>query len=169
VLSDTCLSLQEYLQDPANTTLDSVLPCATLAADNQTYLTTRQGMDQLIRQENQTFMAYAGNITSLTGLCDPIGPAPDFAYTGICPNNTLPLGDLQEVIAPLVCNTTGSACTSSGKLISEKQNASFTDLSQGKLIPSPKSPPIFGSRKVLLLQDYPLRINVTSATKSKDG
>jgi hypothetical protein len=49
VLSDTCLSLQEYLQDPANTTLDSVLPCATLAADNQTYLTTRQGMDELIR------------------------------------------------------------------------------------------------------------------------
>jgi hypothetical protein len=50
VLSDTCLSLQEYLQDPANTTLDTVLPCATLAADNQTYLTTRQGMDNLIRQ-----------------------------------------------------------------------------------------------------------------------
>jgi hypothetical protein len=50
VLSDTCLSLQEYLQDPANTTLDTVLPCATLAADNQTYLTTRQGMDRLIRQ-----------------------------------------------------------------------------------------------------------------------
>jgi hypothetical protein len=48
-------------------------------------------------QENQTFMAYAGNITSLTGLCDPIGPAPDYAYTGICPNNTLPLGDVQEV------------------------------------------------------------------------
>jgi len=74
-----------------------------------------------------------------------------------------------QVIAPLVCNTTGSACTSSGKLISEQQNASFTDLSQGKLMHSPKSPPIFGSRKFLLLQDYPLRINVTSATKSKDG
>jgi hypothetical protein len=74
-----------------------------------------------------------------------------------------------QVIAPLVCNTTGSACTSSGKLISEQQNASFTDLSQGKLMHSPKSPPIFGSRKFLLLQDYPLQINVTSATKSKDG
>jgi hypothetical protein len=73
-----------------------------------------------------------------------------------------------QVIAPLVCNTTSSACTSSGKLISEKQNASFTDLSQGKLMHSPKSP-IFGSRKFLLLQDYPLQINVTSATKSKDG
>jgi len=57
-------------------------------------------------QENQTFMAYAGNITSLTGLCDPIGPAPDYAYTGICPNNTLPLGDLQEVsYSPHLSNT----------------------------------------------------------------
>ncbi len=50
-----------------------------------------------ILQQNKTFMAYAQGITSLTGLCDPIGPAPDYSYTGICPNNTLPLGDLQEV------------------------------------------------------------------------
>ncbi len=50
-----------------------------------------------ILQQNKTVMAYAEGITSLTGLCDPIGPAPDYSYTGICPNNTLPLGDLQEV------------------------------------------------------------------------
>jgi hypothetical protein len=82
-------------------------------------------------------MTYAAGITSLTGLCDPIGPAPDYAYTGICPNTTLPLGDLQEVIAPLVCNNTNPAalspaCTNSGKLITENENATFTDLSQGK-------------------------------------
>lgn len=45
-------------------------------------------------------MTYAEGITSLTGLCDPIGPAPDYTYTGICPNMTLPIGDLQEVSNP---------------------------------------------------------------------
>lgn len=45
-------------------------------------------------------MMYAEGITSLTGLCDPIGPAPDYTYTGICPNTTLPIGDLQEVSNP---------------------------------------------------------------------
>ncbi len=153
VVSDTCLSLQEYLQNPINTTLNTVLPCAALAAANATYRETRIDIDGVIRtvhslnpknhhfptywsflspsliwpltlpqklfvphtyeqkfqqdrwhfydvgilQQNKTFMAYAQGITSLTGLCDPIGPAPDYSYTGICPNNTLPLGDLQEV------------------------------------------------------------------------
>jgi hypothetical protein len=79
-------------------------------------------------------MAYAQGITSLTGLCDPIGPAPDYSYTGICPNNTLPLGDLQEVIAPLVCNETGSTKCGSGQVITKQQNDSFTDLSNGTLL-----------------------------------
>ncbi|KAH8940848.1 hypothetical protein BDL97_14G006100 [Sphagnum fallax] len=129
VVSDTCLSLQEYLQNPINTTLNTVLPCAALAAANATYRETRIDIDGVIRTQNKTFMAYAQGITSLTGLCDPIGPAPDYSYTGICPNNTLPLGDLQEVIAPLVCNETGSTRCGSGQVITKQQNDSFTDLS----------------------------------------
>ncbi|CAM6058605.1 unnamed protein product [Sphagnum tenellum] len=129
VVSDTCLSLQEYLQNPVNTTLNTVLPCAALAAANATYRETRIDIDSVIRTQNKTFMAYAQGITSLTGLCDPIGPAPDYSYTGICPNNTLPLGDLQEVIAPLVCNETSSTGCGSGQVITKKQNDSFTDLS----------------------------------------
>ncbi|CAM6010905.1 unnamed protein product [Sphagnum balticum] len=133
--SDTCVSLHEYLQNPVNTTLAALLPCAALASANRTYLEARIGIDTVIRTQNVTFMTYAEGITSLTGLCDPIGPAPDYTYTGICPNTTLPIGDLQEVIAPLVCNNTNPAalspsCTNSGKLITENENATFTDLSQ---------------------------------------
>jgi len=47
--SDTCLSLQEYLQNPINTTLDVLLPCAVLAVANHTYLEARIGIDTLIR------------------------------------------------------------------------------------------------------------------------
>ncbi len=49
VVSDTCLSLQEYLQNPVNTTLNTVLPCAALAAANATYRETRIDIDSVIR------------------------------------------------------------------------------------------------------------------------
>jgi hypothetical protein len=49
VVSDTCLSLQEYLQNPVNTTLNTVLPCAALAAANATYRETRIDIDTVIK------------------------------------------------------------------------------------------------------------------------
>jgi hypothetical protein len=47
--SDTCVSLHEYLQNPVNTTLEALLPCAALAAANRTYLEARIGIDTVIR------------------------------------------------------------------------------------------------------------------------
>jgi hypothetical protein len=47
--SDTCVSLHEYLQNPVNTTLEALLPCAALASANHTYLEARIGIDTVIR------------------------------------------------------------------------------------------------------------------------
>jgi hypothetical protein len=48
--SDTCLlPLQEYLQNPINTTLDVLHPCAILAVANHTYVEARIGIDSVIR------------------------------------------------------------------------------------------------------------------------
>lgn len=49
VADDTCLSLQEYLQDPKNTTLDDLLPCAALASTGTQYLQVRKDMKDLIK------------------------------------------------------------------------------------------------------------------------
>jgi hypothetical protein len=47
--SDTCISLNEYLHNPVNTTLEALLPCAALASANRTYLEARIGIDTVIR------------------------------------------------------------------------------------------------------------------------
>lgn len=48
-------------------------------------------------QATAQFLYYTKGSTSLTGVCDPIGPAPHYNYTGICANETLPIGELSDV------------------------------------------------------------------------
>ena len=54
-------------------------------------------MDIVVTQATDQFLFYTNRSTSLTGVCDPIGPAPDYKYTGICANDTLPIGELANV------------------------------------------------------------------------
>ncbi|KAG0570264.1 hypothetical protein M758_6G143600 [Ceratodon purpureus] len=110
VADDTCLAFKEYLQDPRNTTLDDLLPCADLASSSTQYLQIREVMKSVITSATDNMLYYANGSTSLTGVCDPLGPAPDYHYTGICANDTLPIGELSNIVKPFVCNDTRSAC-----------------------------------------------------------
>jgi len=48
-------------------------------------------------QATDELLYYANGATSLTGVCDPIGPPPNYNYTGVCANDTLPIGELSNV------------------------------------------------------------------------
>lgn len=48
-------------------------------------------------QATEQFLYYANGSSGLIGVCDPIGPPPDYTYTGICENDTLPIGELSNV------------------------------------------------------------------------
>lgn len=50
-------------------------------------------------QASAEFLQYANGSIDVTGLCDPIGPAPDYTFTNGCPNTTLPIGNLPSVSA----------------------------------------------------------------------
>ena len=54
-------------------------------------------VDIVAMQATDQFLYYTNGSTSLVGVCDPIGPAPDYNYTGICANDTLPVGELAGV------------------------------------------------------------------------
>lgn len=110
VADDTCLAFSQYLQDPRNTTLDDLLPCADLASSSNQYFEIRKVMNSIITSATDQFLYYANGSTGLTGVCDPLGPAPDYNYTGICANDTLPIGELSHLVEPFVCNGTRSAC-----------------------------------------------------------
>jgi hypothetical protein len=88
VVSDTCLSLQEYLQNPVNTTLNTVLPCAALAAANATYRETRIDIDSVIRTvhslnpKNHHFPIYSSFLSPSFSLLKNL--AFDFATETVC-------------------------------------------------------------------------------------
>lgn len=110
---DTCLAFKEYLQDPRNTTLDDLLPCADLASSSTQYKQVRVSMKNVLTSATSQFLYYTNGSTSLVGVCDPIGPAPAYNYTGICANDTLPIGELADLVEPFVCNGTKAACLKS--------------------------------------------------------
>ncbi|KAG0626238.1 hypothetical protein M758_2G113500 [Ceratodon purpureus] len=114
IADDTCLAFKQYLQDPQNTTLDDLLPCADLASSSTQYKQVRVAMKGVITSATDQFLFYTNESTSLTGVCDPIGPAPDYKYTGICANDTLPIGELANLVKPFVCNGTRRACLQTG-------------------------------------------------------
>jgi hypothetical protein len=48
VVSDTCLAVDEYVQAPANTTLDNILPCVDLATAGNAFVYAREGISNII-------------------------------------------------------------------------------------------------------------------------
>jgi hypothetical protein len=110
VADDSCLAFKQYLQDPQNTTIDDLIPCADLASSSSQYLQVRQAMKSVITSATDQLMYYTNESTSLIGVCDPIGSPPDYNYTGICANDTLPIGELSNLLEPFVCNGTRDAC-----------------------------------------------------------
>jgi hypothetical protein len=111
VADDSCLAFKQYLQDPQNTTLDDLIPCADLASSGSQYLQVREAMKSVIASATDQFLYYTDGGTGLTGVCDPIGPPPNYNYTGICANDTLPIGELSNLLEPFVCNDTRSVCS----------------------------------------------------------
>ncbi|XP_024393842.1 uncharacterized protein [Physcomitrium patens] len=104
IADDTCLAFKEYLQHPQDTTIDDLLPCANLASSDVQFLQMRKAMKYVIGETTDQFLFYTNGSTDLTGVCDPIGPAPKFEFTDVCANDTLPL------VKPFVCNGNQIEC-----------------------------------------------------------
>lgn len=96
IADDTCLAFKEYLQHPQDTTIDDLLPCANLASSDVQFLQMRKAMKYVIGETTDQFLFYTNGSTDLTGVCDPIGPAPKFEFTDVCANDTLPVGELSN-------------------------------------------------------------------------
>lgn len=110
IADDTCLAFKEYLQHPQDTTIDDLLPCANLASSDVQFLQMRKAMKYVIGETTDQFLFYTNGSTDLTGVCDPIGPAPKFEFTDVCANDTLPVGELSNLVKPFVCNGNQIEC-----------------------------------------------------------
>lgn len=139
IASDTCLAFSQYLQAPANTTLDNLLPCVNLATASSASSVARQGVNNIIVQANGVVTqinqanAQLGRTNTVPNVCDPIGPAPAYTYSNSCPQGTVAIGQLPQVLQPYVCpsDPITSACASAGRVVTPTQNTTANDFSQG--------------------------------------
>jgi hypothetical protein len=139
IATDTCQAFSEYLQAPANTTLDGLLPCVDLATASSASAVARQGVDNIIVQANNVVTqinqanARLGRTNTVPTVCDPIGPAPEYAYSNTCPQGTVEIGQLPQVLQPYICPTepVTTACAAAGRVVTPTQNTTINDFSQG--------------------------------------
>jgi len=140
VADDTCEALDEYIQAPANTTLNSLVPCVDLAAAGTAFTLAREVIYNGIETVNSTvtsiqqFNNFIGTGNgSVSGICNPIGGPPNYTYIGTCANGTITIGNLPVVLQPYVClsNMSTLTCFTDGRWISQSENTTLYELSNG--------------------------------------
>eukprot|EP00850_Spirogloea_muscicola_P001062 SM000004S14932 [mRNA] locus=s4:383587:386552:+ [translate_table: standard] len=120
LIGDTCEAMDQYSANPTyNTTLDALLPCVDLQTSRSALLRSKASVKSYVATINGYVAQENAVLTSegsalLPTVCDPFGPAPTYADVA-CSNNTVPIGNYSQILAPLVCNSTNQTqCTLAG-------------------------------------------------------
>ncbi|CAH1424297.1 unnamed protein product [Lactuca virosa] len=129
VTSDTCVSMNEWVENPtAHTALDDILPCVDNATAQETSIRSKEVTSQLVNVINQVItnisnINFAPNFTPLyfnqSGplvplLCNP--HRPDFTDR-VCDPKEVALINATQVYSQFVCQVSPSGiCTTTGRL-----------------------------------------------------
>ncbi|XP_020537191.1 uncharacterized protein LOC105639992 isoform X2 [Jatropha curcas] len=130
-VEDTCTAFKDFEQDPENSSLSSMLPCLD-----------RRSSDKLLRKVGYTIHKFISKLNSRMGelivllpldknnmdsvqaekICNPFSGAPNYRYIPEnCSENSIPVGDLPNIISRFTCYEKESfeSCSREGKFISE--------------------------------------------------
>lgn len=116
---DTCEALKEYQQSSRNTTLDTLLPCASLSKGSQTMLRMRQKIYNYVIEANKNIskLKNGANNQFIQCVCNPFSGPPGYKRSSNCSAGTIPVSDLPQLLQQLRCpddsssiNITASHC-----------------------------------------------------------
>ncbi|GAA0187498.1 hypothetical protein LIER_34786 [Lithospermum erythrorhizon] len=101
---DTCTALEGFRQDPYNNSLSSIVPCDELLSARSVISEVRQGIFSTVNEVNKNISTSFGNIVQI---CNPFSGPPAYQYNaGYCPENTIKIGDVPQILRMIAC--TGS-------------------------------------------------------------
>ncbi|KAJ0977129.1 hypothetical protein J5N97_012603 [Dioscorea zingiberensis] len=105
---DTCTALEEYQQDPQNSTLGSILPCQLSA--KSVLRDTGAGIHDIIDQVNANISTLQSlSLPGVQYVCNPFSGPPDYTYQPAnCSSNTIQIGDIPQVLKRYTCSNNGS-------------------------------------------------------------
>ncbi|KAJ8430991.1 hypothetical protein Cgig2_027704 [Carnegiea gigantea] len=110
---DTCTALQDFQQNPENSSLSSILPCDGLLSAKSILLDIGVGVYDIVDQVNVNISLLRSNLfPELEFVCNPFSGPPDYLYQPEkCPTDTVQIGDIPQVLKLFTCSdTSGTGC-----------------------------------------------------------
>ncbi|OWM65684.1 uncharacterized protein LOC116198952 isoform X2 [Punica granatum] len=127
---DTCSAFRDYLQNPQNSSLSSILPCVDSAYANQVLVQIGsavynfiQALNLKIAELSKVLMKskQSDSLAETFRVCQPFSGPPNYSYDRNCSEGEIPIGQVPQVLAALTCykNESLTECARNGKFLSE--------------------------------------------------
>ncbi|MBA0715871.1 hypothetical protein Golax_014749 [Gossypium laxum] len=128
---DTCSTFEDFVQEPYNNSLSSLLPCMSSRKSEKILTEIGSTIHDFIGKLNSkitevcTTMGLSEENFEMLGfkmICDPFSGAPDFNYEpGDCAKDAIPIGKIPDIISKFTCYKQNSteACLENGKFLTE--------------------------------------------------
>ncbi|KAK3224503.1 hypothetical protein Dsin_011528 [Dipteronia sinensis] len=127
--ADTCSAFEDFVQNPQNNSLSSVLPCVDSSYSTQLLAEIGFTISGVIKQINSkvgdaiwSLGSDDKEVLKFWKICDPFTQAPNYSYAPqLCAEGAIKIGDLPNVLESFTCYNQDSAesCKNEGKFVSE--------------------------------------------------
>ncbi|KAI4310756.1 hypothetical protein MLD38_035707 [Melastoma candidum] len=128
--TDTCTALDNFQEDPNNSSLSSILPCDKLLSAKSVLSGVGAGVYDLVNQVNANIsLLQMTTHMNLLFVCNPFSAPPEYSYQpNECPTNTIRIGDIPKVLRAFACiDPNNGSCTDMGIPISSSEYKTVED------------------------------------------
>ncbi|GAY61953.1 hypothetical protein CUMW_214000 [Citrus unshiu] len=104
--NDTCKALENFQEDPSNSTLGAILPCDELQSAESVLSDFGAGVYDIVNQVNANLSVLQKTMyPNIPTICNPFSGPPDYQYrTELCPENTVRIGDIPKILKVYTCS-----------------------------------------------------------------
>ncbi|GAB4859199.1 hypothetical protein Ancab_010659 [Ancistrocladus abbreviatus] len=114
---DTCTALEDFQQNPGNSSLSSILPCDELLSAKPALQDLSQEIYDLVHLVNANISLLRTSLyPNLEYVCNPFSGPPDYVYQPEnCSADTIKIGDIPQVLKTFTCVDTNSTSCKQGE------------------------------------------------------
>ncbi|VFR00016.1 unnamed protein product [Cuscuta campestris] len=124
---DTCNALEDFQQSPQNSSLQSAVPCAKSTTSNTLLVQIGYTVHNYMSQINSKLADLTAVVSTETQrdsraweICNPFAGAPNYTFApDQCPENSIPVGNLPNILSRFTCYKSSQNCEREGKFLPE--------------------------------------------------
>ncbi|CAH9110878.1 unnamed protein product [Cuscuta epithymum] len=125
---DTCNALEDFQQNPQNSSLQSVVPCTKYPTSNTLLVQIGSTIHNYMSQINLKLAelpalarpSETNDDLVVQEVCNPFSGAPNYTFTpDKCPTDSIPVGNLPNILSRYTCYKSSRKCRGEGKFLPE--------------------------------------------------